>query len=215
MDAPPIQYVTTSDGYNIAYCDSGDGRPFVFLPTTNTNLHVYWTQETFVRPWWEDLAQRFRLVQYDGRGQGMSTRGLPASLSSADLLVDLEAVVDAVGLDRFVLMGLQRSGHTAVRFAVDHPERVEALVLASCATSFASWSLAMLRDLAVEDWDAYLRAMAGFAKSPEVSPAVQRLKQTVTQSDWQLLMEEALSSDIESLYPRSAYLHFYFTLAIH
>jgi DNA-binding CsgD family transcriptional regulator/pimeloyl-ACP methyl ester carboxylesterase len=202
MDAPPVQYVTTSDGYNLAYCDSGEGRPFVFLPMTTTNLHVYWTQETFVRPWWEGLAQRFRLVQYDGRGQGMSTRGLPNSLSCADLVVDLETVADHVRLDRFVLMGLQWSGHTAIRFALNHPERVEALVLASCPTSFVSWSLAMLQDLAVEDWDAYLRAMAGLAKSPEVSPAVQRLKQTVNQSDWQLLMKAALSSDIEPLLSR-------------
>ena len=75
MEAPPVQYVTTPDGYNIGYCDSGEGRPFVFLPMATTHLHVYWTQDTFVLPWWEGLARRFRLVQYGGRGQGMSTRG--------------------------------------------------------------------------------------------------------------------------------------------
>jgi pimeloyl-ACP methyl ester carboxylesterase len=165
MAAPSVQYVTTADGYNIVYCDSGAGRAFVLLPMATTNLHVYWTPETFVRPWWEDLARRCRLVQYDGRGQGMSTRGLPDAVSFDDLLLDLETVVDHLGLERFALMGLQWSGHTAVRFALKQPARVEALVLASCPTSFASWSLAMLRDLAIEDWDAYLRAMAGLAKS--------------------------------------------------
>jgi pimeloyl-ACP methyl ester carboxylesterase len=147
MDAPPVQFLTTRDGYNLAYCDIGEGKPFVFLPMTTTHLHVYWTQKTFVRPWWEGLAQRFRLIQYDGRGQGMSSRGLPDRFSSADLVTDLESLVDHLGIDRFVLMGLQWSGHTAVRYALDHAERVEALVLASCPTSFASWSLAMLQDL--------------------------------------------------------------------
>jgi pimeloyl-ACP methyl ester carboxylesterase len=72
-------------------------------------------------------------------------------LSFEDLVVDLEAVVDHLGLDGFVLMGLQWSGHTAVRFAVKQPHGVDALVLASCPVSFASWSLAMLHELAVQD----------------------------------------------------------------
>jgi pimeloyl-ACP methyl ester carboxylesterase/DNA-binding CsgD family transcriptional regulator len=202
MDAPPVQYVTTSDGYNIGYCDSGVGRPLVFMPMTMTNLHMFWTEDTQVLPWWQGLAQRFRLIQYDGRGQGMSTRGLSDGFSSADLITDLETIVDHLGLDRFPLFGLQWSGHTAVRYASMHPDRVEALILASCPVSLASWSLAMLQPLAVQDWDAYLRALMGLAGGGDISSGAQRLKQTVNQSDWQHLMQASVSSDIESLLPQ-------------
>jgi pimeloyl-ACP methyl ester carboxylesterase/DNA-binding CsgD family transcriptional regulator len=202
MDAPPIQYLTTPDGYNIAYCVSGAGRSLVFMPMPMTNLHMFWTEGTQVLPWWQGLAQSFRLIQYDGRGQGMSSRGLRDSFSSADLLTDLETIVDHLGLDRFALFGLQWSGHTAVRYASLHPERVEALILASCPASLASWSLAMLQGLAVQDWDAYLRALMGLAGGGGVSSGIEKLKQTVSQGDWQLLMQAAVSSDIESLLPQ-------------
>jgi hypothetical protein len=68
--------------------------------------------------------------------------------------------------------------------------------------SFASWSLAMLHELAVQDWDAYLRAIAGLARSPDLSAALQRLKQTVSQEDWLRLMGAALESNIEPLLPQ-------------
>jgi pimeloyl-ACP methyl ester carboxylesterase len=74
MDTPPVQYVTTSDGARIAFAVSGVGRDLVFLPTPFNHVQLYWTSDTFVRPWLSELAARFRLIQYDGRGQGMSSR---------------------------------------------------------------------------------------------------------------------------------------------
>src|SRR3972149_822497 len=79
MDAPPVQYVTTSDGFNIAYTVSGEGEPFVMMPLFFSHIQLCWTSELFMRPWFEGLAARFTLVYYDGRGQGMSSRGLERS----------------------------------------------------------------------------------------------------------------------------------------
>jgi len=45
-----------------------------------------------------------------------------------DWVDDLAAVVDAVGLDRFSLLGISRGGAVAIAYAVRHPERVSRLV---------------------------------------------------------------------------------------
>ena len=82
MVAPAVQYVTTADGYSIAYGVSGDGPPLVFLPLTFSHVQLFWSGDTNLRAWLVGLSERFRLVQYDGRGQGMSTRGA-SSLATA------------------------------------------------------------------------------------------------------------------------------------
>jgi DNA-binding CsgD family transcriptional regulator/pimeloyl-ACP methyl ester carboxylesterase len=182
MDAPPVEYVTTSDGYNIAYAISGHGRPFVFLPQPISHIQLYWTEDTWVRPWLQGLAARFKLIQYDGRGQGMSTRGLKPDMTLDDLQLDLETLVDRLALDRFVLMGVQPFGHVAIRYAVTHPDRLAALILASCPVAMASWSLAVLQRSG-QDWDALLRARAGLSQAPDISASVERQKKAINESD--------------------------------
>jgi pimeloyl-ACP methyl ester carboxylesterase len=70
------------------------------------------------------------LVRYDGRGFGLSDRdatdfGLDARVR------DLEAVVDALDLERFVLYAFSAGGPTAVTYVDRHPDRVSHLVLAA------------------------------------------------------------------------------------
>jgi hypothetical protein len=76
MDAPPVQYVATRDGYDVAYAVSGEGLPLVFMPPVVSHIQLCWTTQSFIRPWVERLAERFQVVQYDGPGQGMSSRSL-------------------------------------------------------------------------------------------------------------------------------------------
>src|SRR6266550_3185867 len=121
MDAPPVQYVTTSDGYSIAYSVNGEGIPLVLIPEPVSHIQLYWTADTYMRAWLEGLSEKFRLILYDGRGQGMSGRGLTAHHSLADELRDLEAVTEHLGLDGFVL--LSRS-HVAVQYQLVHRGRL-------------------------------------------------------------------------------------------
>ena len=68
------------------------------------------------------------MVRYDERGCGLSDS--EAGDPSVDTWVaDLEAVVDAVGLDRFALLGVSQGAAIAVAYAAKHPERVTDLVL--------------------------------------------------------------------------------------
>jgi pimeloyl-ACP methyl ester carboxylesterase len=148
MDAPPVQYVTTSDGYNIAYAVSGRGRPLVLIPQLFSHIHLYWHEDTFVRPWLTRLAERFQLVQYDGRGQGMSTRGLPRSYTIEDAVHDLEAVIEAANLSKFAILAFDGTGHIAARYAAENPQLVEALVLVATRLDNSTIALTMNFELA-------------------------------------------------------------------
>jgi 3-oxoadipate enol-lactonase len=78
------------------------------------------------------LQRRFRLVLVDNRGTGLSDR--PAgSFAVADMAGDILAVLDAAGVRRAHVIGASLGGMVAQELAVDHPERLDSLVLA-CTT---------------------------------------------------------------------------------
>jgi pimeloyl-ACP methyl ester carboxylesterase/DNA-binding CsgD family transcriptional regulator len=67
-------------------------------------------------------------LRTDERGCGLSDRDV-AEISFEALVRDLEAVVDAAGLERFCLFGTSQGGAMAIEYAARHPERVSHLVL--------------------------------------------------------------------------------------
>jgi class 3 adenylate cyclase len=83
----------------------------------------------------EGLAREHQLVRYDGRGTGLSDRSVEEH-SVDQWVCDLEAVTDAVGHERFALLGISQGGATAVTYAIRHPERVSHLILYG---SFGRW----------------------------------------------------------------------------
>jgi pimeloyl-ACP methyl ester carboxylesterase len=122
-----IRFATSADGTRIAYAVSGDA-PVVLVRATHWMTHLEWDWRNAVYgPWVQALSQRYRLVRYDGRGWGLSDRGSVGSLD--DWVHDLEAVVDAAGLERFALFGRSQGGAIAIRYVARHPERVTHLVL--------------------------------------------------------------------------------------
>jgi pimeloyl-ACP methyl ester carboxylesterase len=122
-----IRFATSADGVRIAYAQSGRGEPLVRAAHWMTHLECDW-QTPVWGPWLQALGRHHRLLRYDSRGSGLSDRDV-VSLSLDDLVLDLEAVVDAAGLERFVLLGLSHGGAVAIRYAARHPERVSRLVL--------------------------------------------------------------------------------------
>jgi 2-succinyl-6-hydroxy-2,4-cyclohexadiene-1-carboxylate synthase len=78
----------------------------------------------------DDLTQHRRVLTVEHRGHGHSTNTGDASTYTFDQLVlDLAAVVDALGLERFDLLGHSMGGVVAMRYALAHPERLTSLVL--------------------------------------------------------------------------------------
>jgi pimeloyl-ACP methyl ester carboxylesterase len=69
-------------------------------------------------------------IAYDARGHGESDPAPePSAYEYSDLVDDLRAVMDGLEIDRAVLAGVSMGAHTAVRMALEAPERVSGLVL--------------------------------------------------------------------------------------
>ncbi len=126
MGSPEIRYARTEDGVGIAYATMGSGPPLVRVIGWFTHLEVEW-QLPEARQLWERFAQNQLLVRYDGRGMGLSDPAEEFSLATR--LADLEAVVEAAGLERFALLGISEGAHQAIAYAIQHPDRVTHLIL--------------------------------------------------------------------------------------
>ena len=84
------------------------------------------------RPQARALAARYRVARFDARGHARSPAPHEAAAYTTEsFAADLGRIVDRVGGERAVVGGLSMGAGTALRFALDHPERVAGLVLAA------------------------------------------------------------------------------------
>ena len=122
-----VQFCESSDGVRLAYSRVGTGPPIV--KTGNWLNHIEYDWES---PVWSHvlrwLARGRQLIRYDARGNGLSDWDVP-EISFDAFVRDLEAVVDAAGLDRFVLFGASQGCAFSIAYAVKYPHRVSKLVL--------------------------------------------------------------------------------------
>ncbi len=123
-----IGYCTTSDGVRIAYGTVGNGPPIVIVLGWATHLTRGPNSPTYNSDFLESVGAHHLVVQYDGRGSGLSERGL-RDYSLEPRVRDLEAVVDALKLKRFALEGLSAGGAATIAYAARHPERVTRIIL--------------------------------------------------------------------------------------
>jgi pimeloyl-ACP methyl ester carboxylesterase len=115
--------VETDDG-RLWYEVAGDGPPVALIHPGLWDARV-WDGPFGV------FAERYRVLRYDVRGYGRSSRlepGVPYSN-----VRDLAAVLDAVGIERAALVGNSMGGGVSIDFALTHPDRVSALVLVASA----------------------------------------------------------------------------------
>ena len=122
-----VRFFKSFDGVEIAYAVSGDGPPVVMLPSWLTHLEYQWRSVAW-RPWLDALSTRYRLIRYDPRGCGLSDRDVD-DLSFECWVRDFTALVDALDLNRFALVGICQGGAIAIEFAARQSNRVSHLVL--------------------------------------------------------------------------------------
>lgn len=126
-----IRFCRSFDGVRIAYAVSGeslpDATPLVRAPHWLTHLEYEWQSDIW-RPWIMALSRGRTLVRMDERGCGLADRHVE-TVSFDAFVRDLEAVVDAAGLERFALLGHSQGGPISIEYAARHPERVSHLVL--------------------------------------------------------------------------------------
>jgi DNA-binding CsgD family transcriptional regulator/pimeloyl-ACP methyl ester carboxylesterase len=208
MDTPPVQYTKTSDGYSIAYMVSGEGPPVVVMPQQFQHSLMLWAGGPIAASL-RYLSQRFTVVQYDSRGQGMSQRGLSESLRIEDFEEDLASVITATGAQQVALAaGVVQFGHVAVRFAAKHPEKVAALILRSTSLEPIAGSLnsafnSELLDLGMANWNAFLLISARTI-IPRADPArlIDYFRASVDQADYVRFIPLFAGSSLRQYAPR-------------
>jgi pimeloyl-ACP methyl ester carboxylesterase len=131
------------DGVRVASEAAGSGTPIVLLHgLTSTRRYVTMGSKALER-------SGHRTVAYDARGHGHSTPAPTSDAYTYELLAqDLGVVLDELEIEQAVLAGASMGAQTALRFALDHPDRVLALGLITPAfdpdthgdgDSYASW----------------------------------------------------------------------------
>src|SRR5580765_3508703 len=113
---------------SLAYQLFGDGPiDMVFAGSFVSHVEVMWTSPE-IKAFFDRMAAFASVVIFDKAGVGLSDP-VPRYRSIEERSGEIEAVMDAVGFERAVLMGVSEGGPASMLFAASHPERVQALVL--------------------------------------------------------------------------------------
>ena len=118
---------------------------------------------TYLRDF-DALSDERELIYFDARGSGRTDLGDPSQLTLAGAIEDLEGLREALGIERFSLVGHSLGGHVAYLYAAAHPARVQSLVLVDVGPP-------LTKELAVGLW----RAMQA-QRTPDDEADMQRIQ---------------------------------------
>jgi pimeloyl-ACP methyl ester carboxylesterase/predicted glycosyltransferase len=148
---PTAQGFVERDGVRVHWDAYGDGSPtLLFLPPWSiVHSEVYKAQVPY-------LSRHFRVITFDGRGNGLSDRPRDfEAYMDAELVEDAVAVLDATGTDAAFAIGLSGGGRNALQLAARHPERLRGVVTMGARMAFDdppnSWS----NESFLEELDSY------------------------------------------------------------
>ncbi len=135
------------DGTRLHYEVHGSG-PAILL------THGFSATSGMWKPQIEALSANHALVLWDLRGHGKSdSPEKPGDYDEATTVADLGALLDATGFERGVIGGLSLGGYMSLAFALDHPERVDALIIADTGPGYR-------RDDKREEWNEMAHRLA-------------------------------------------------------
>ena len=199
-----MQYATARDGVRIAFGTAGDGPTLLRVPSLPfSHSQREWENGS---DFYEKLAEKWRVVQFDPRGTGLSERKIE-DFSLETRLLDIEAVLDKLDLGQVALHGIGWSGPLVVTYAVRHPERVSHLILDdSHARTEDFMNIPQIRalDQLTGQWDTFLEYLVymiyGYGRE-EAAPIVEHLRACVSPEGAQLIFDSARGDDVSELLP--------------
>ena len=171
-----------NEGVSIAYQAFGEGETdLVLVPGFVSNIETNWDLPPVARML-ERLASFSRLIVWDKRGTGCSD---PVSSvpTVEERMEDLHAVLDDVGSESAVLLGISEGGPMSLVFAATYPERASALAVYGSTPKFVQaedwehgWDADLMAEISqaiIDDWGG-TDLLALFAPDAYEDPMIQR-----------------------------------------
>ena len=159
--------VARLNGIDINYEVHGEGTPLVLTHGYTASLEMWRDQVP-------SFSRMYRLVIYDSRGHGKTTAPGDQSQYSLqrDYVADKLALMDHLGIGRAFVGGLSMGGMIAQEFALQHPDRVKALLLFDTGPG-----MGLMRDPAQrQQFDQMRNMMATLARTKGMSAIVDAMR---------------------------------------
>ncbi len=122
-----IEYCITPDDTQIAYAKIGQGPAMFKAPNWLNHLEYEW-QSPVWGPTLSRLTKQFELTRFDQRGNGLSDWDI-ADISEDTMISDMSTVAEAAQLDQFILLGISQGCAFSIRYAIENPNKIRALIL--------------------------------------------------------------------------------------
>jgi len=205
---PRIQYAQTGDGVSIAYWTLGEGTPLVYMPPFPfSHIQLEW-QNPERRRWYQCLAEKRKVIGYDVRGTGLSERNI-VNYSMNTHILDMEAVVNRLQLERFALFAFLHAGPVAITYATQQPERVSHLILWCTYARASDYSQSPqaqgVRALIDTDWETYTETVGhllfAWSEGEQGSHYAELMRESATQTTTQAYLRAVDEFDVSPLLP--------------
>jgi class 3 adenylate cyclase/pimeloyl-ACP methyl ester carboxylesterase len=205
---PTTQYAITRDGLAIAYAVTGSGPLLISVPAPPDNhIGLEWEMPDR-RATVEAVSAHRALVRFDGRGTGLSDRDIN-SFSLEDRLLDLEAIVDRLGVESFALMSGGHGNQLTVAYAAAHPDRVSHVIAVNPFIHGADFisreQMALWRHLLKADFRMFTDALGAemFGWGKEEGPRYAAfMREAVSPATAILIYEAMVEEDVSELLPK-------------
>ncbi|WP_223946896.1 alpha/beta hydrolase [Arthrobacter sp. NtRootA1] len=125
-----MNFAVAPDGAELAWSSEGAGEPMLLIAGQATAMDGW-------GPTAKLLSRSYRVIRFDHRGIGRSSKGDAARYTTRLMAGDAAEVLKAAGVDLAHVYGHSMGGRVAQWLAIDYPEKVRTLVLA--ATSGGKW----------------------------------------------------------------------------
>lgn len=113
------------------YEEHGQGEPLLLIMGLSGHS-MHWLFQT------QALAQRYRVIVFDNRGAGR-TEAPEGAYSTRQMADDAAALLDHLGIERARVVGWSMGGMIAQELAINHPDKVERLVLLASLSHVDPW----------------------------------------------------------------------------
>ena len=110
------------NGTKLYYEIRGQGHPLVLIHGGFMDRRMWDGQ-------FELFAQKYKVIRYDVRGYEKSDK----AVGSYSHVEDLRRLLDFLGVEKACVLGLSLGGQIAIDFALEHPDRVDSLILVGAA----------------------------------------------------------------------------------